>query len=110
MHDFHERLPGYDERNILTDGCDECETRAANPLLGLTHLDHKNFRQAWADMLAAKWSGGEGLTRNVSRCDAQLMSALYTIAVLFERAAGQDPRVTLATIDAKSEGLEAKLA
>ncbi|HTE59688.1 MAG TPA: hypothetical protein VK631_05010 [Solirubrobacteraceae bacterium] len=40
MHDFHERLPGYDERNIWHDGCGECETRAAIPLLGLTHLDH----------------------------------------------------------------------
>lgn len=109
-HDYHDGLPGFDAGNIWHDGCRECEVRAANILSGLTSLDHHNFRQAWADMLAAKWSGGEGLNRNVSACDWRLQSALYTIAVLMERATGADPRDTLAAIDAKNAELEARLA
>lgn len=108
MHDHHDVLPGFDSGNILHDGCAECEHRAANPLDGLTALDHRKFRQAWADMLAAEWSGGEGLARNVSSCDWSLIGALYTIAVLMERAAGADPHDTLAAIDAKSAELEAR--
>lgn len=110
MHAPHDALPGYDPGNILHDGCEECEERAAAPLLGLTALDHRNFRQAWADMLAEKWSGGEGLSRNVSECDYRLMGALYTIAVLFERATGADPHHTLAVMDARNERLEAEFA
>lgn len=110
MHALHERLPDFDPRNILHDGCDECEERAQKPLDGLTYLDHRNFRQAWADMLEAKWSGGKGLDRNVSRCDWLLMNALYTVAVLMERAAGADPRDTLTQIDAHTADLEARLA
>lgn len=110
MHACHEALPGYDPGNIWHDGCEECEDRAASPFTSLHTLDHNSFRQAWADMLAAKWSGGEGLTRSVSACDRRLLSALYDIAVVLERAAGQDPRVTLVTIDARNEELEAKLA
>lgn len=110
MHALHERLPGYDPGSILHDHCEECEERAADALPGLTALDHNTFRQAWADMLAAKWSGGAGLTRRVSDCDYRLMNALYTVAVLLERAAGQDPRVTLEVIDERCAAANAQLA
>lgn len=110
MHAHHENLPGYDAGNIWHDGCTECEDRARDPLDGLTSLDHQNFRQAWSDMLDAKWSGGVGLTRCVSECDWRLLSALYAIAVLFEKATGQDPRDTLTQIRLRSEVLEARLA
>lgn len=110
VHRFHEGLPGHDPRNVLHDGCPECEARAADPLDGLCALDHRNFRQAWADMLDARWSGGLGLDRNVSTCDAKLHTALYTIAVLMERAADIDPRETLLLIDARTIELEARLA
>jgi hypothetical protein len=109
MHAYHDRLPGFDPGNVLHDGCQECEDRATSPLNGLLHLDHHRFRQAWADMLEEKWSGGSGLARKVSVCDQQLMSALYSIAVLLERAAGMDPHATLAAIDEKSSELEAML-
>lgn len=86
MHAPHHALAGYDEGNVLHDGCAECEARAAAPLDGLMALDHVNRAQLWRDMRAHKWSGGAGLDRNLSDADAQMLTALYRIAVFLERA------------------------
>jgi len=65
-HAYHDALPGFDPRNILTDGCSECEERAANPLDGLTRFyakanrllidlyrrDVETLREQWQDEAA----------------------------------------------------------
>lgn len=107
-HAHHEQLPGYDPGNLLHDGCPECEARAADMLHGLLHLDHNRVRQAWADMLAEKWSGGHGISRRVSVCDWKILNALYSIAVLLERGAGLDPHTILAAIVDRNAELEAR--
>jgi hypothetical protein len=105
-HVYHDALPGFDPGNIWHDGCPECEDRAADPLDGLSSLGYRNARQAWADMLAAKWSSGEGLSRNVSVCDTRLLNALYAIAVFLERATGGNPHDVLSAIDVRNAELE----
>lgn len=100
-HVYHDNLPGFHADTIWYDGCDECEDRASRLPASLSSLDHQNFRQAWADMLAEKWSGGLGTGRNLSNCDWKILNALYTFAVVMERATGTNPHDTLAAIDAR---------
>lgn len=47
MHDYHDGLPGYDERQIFHDGCGECERRGADFELALAHMDRGTFARAW---------------------------------------------------------------
>lgn len=104
-HSYHEGLQGFDARNLLHDGCTECEDRARRPLETLCNLDRGQFARAWAQMLDAQWTGGKGAPAHVSRCDLRLAVDLYLVAVMLERNAGQDPRVTLMSIQARAGDL-----
>jgi len=81
MHDYHDALPGYDERQIWHDGCAECEDRSQRLAIGM--LDQGNFERAW--VRAAKWNreGGAGLA--ISRAEKPLLDALWAIQVQLER-------------------------
>lgn len=46
-HDAHDH-PGNDPRQILKDGCPECELRGADPLMAIRHMDPQRFREAVA--------------------------------------------------------------
>jgi hypothetical protein len=48
MHDVHETKPGFDPRQILVDGCPECERRGADIVVELNHIDIPTFKRAWA--------------------------------------------------------------
>lgn len=85
-HSYHPSLDGYDERNVLHDGCPECDRRAADPLRGVLELDEFNRLKLWRDMRRAKFGESEPLGRNTSRNDWELIDALYLIAVFMERA------------------------
>jgi hypothetical protein len=46
-HDAHDH-PGNDARQVLKDGCPECEFRGAQPLVAIRHMDPQTFRRALA--------------------------------------------------------------
>ena len=52
-HIYHDRLPGYDERQIWYDGCPECERRSDTLPNSLMAIDADTFNRAWnrADLL-----------------------------------------------------------
>ena len=84
-HVYHEALPGYSADDVLHDGCPECDARAADPRIGLSHLDDRNRIRMWAKMRAYHFQGGG--VDPVSQNDLQVMGLMYTIAVFLERAA-----------------------
>lgn len=91
-HTYHEGLVGYDERNVLHDGCRECEDRAREPLTGLCNIDEPSFARLWDDMTAIRWGTTSRMPRErISSCDLALIHALYTFAVLLERHTGFRP-------------------
>lgn len=50
-HDYHQQLPGYDERQIWFDGCGECEHRSdlirrGDARSAIGYLDQNNLRRA----------------------------------------------------------------
>lgn len=51
MHNYHERLEGFDARQIWHDGCEECEARAATVPYSLGTLDDERLLRAWERML-----------------------------------------------------------
>ena len=57
MHEYHEGTPHYDERQVLFDGCEECEARGADPRVALGHMDAERFRKAYAR--ATAWNRDE---------------------------------------------------
>lgn len=81
MHDYHDVLPGYDERQIWHDGCGECEDRGER--VAIDKLDHNNFARAWKR--AAEWNqhGSAGLA--ISRAEAPLLRVLWLVQVQLER-------------------------
>lgn len=85
-HTFHEGLEGYDARQILHDGCDECEYRGADLRAAFAHMDPTTFNRAWRrafDMNAS--NGDHGNVGRESRCEANLLHVLFAIQVEFER-------------------------
>jgi len=81
-HDYHEGLPGYDPKQILHDGCSECEARAQHRDLGINTLDHVNFARAWKR--AADWNqrGGQGLS--LSHAELPMLRTLWAVQVQLE--------------------------
>lgn len=84
VHAYHDGLAGFDPRNVLHDGCEECESRAAAGIDGVLALDGANRLQLWDDMLAYEWGTGVSIGRNPSRADHRVMRTLYLVAVLME--------------------------
>lgn len=92
MHSYHDGLPGFDEAQILHDGCEECEQRAASPGHGIGNLDRRSFAEAWAR--AAEWNRG-GLS-NVAKAEMPMLSVLWAVQIKLEGygcTIGQVPRV-----------------
>lgn len=91
-HVYHDALPGFDPRNILHDGCPECEARAADPLrVGLPGLDENNRLMIWQRMRVFQFAdSGHTLANEVgdfmSDCDRKLTQALYYVAIFMQRA------------------------
>jgi hypothetical protein len=81
VHDYHDALPGYDERQIWHDGCGECEARGAR--IAIDMLDSTNFARAWER--AAQWNRGSGLSLAVCSTEAPLLNVLWRIQVQLER-------------------------
>lgn len=73
-HAYHESLPGYDERHILHDGCEECEQRGRDLEFG--KLDGGNFERMWNR--AALWDR-EGLGFIPSQAERPMLVILQRI-------------------------------
>ena len=80
MHDYHDALPGFDEAQILHDGCGECESRAASRNHGIANLDPTNFMRAWAR--AAAWNQ-HGL-RNIAHAEIPMLDVMWAIQCQLE--------------------------
>ena len=84
-HTYHDALEGFDERQILHDGCPECEARGKDLRLAFAHMDPNTFERAWKrafDLLACDDVAAVG---RVSTAEADLLSVLYALQVEFER-------------------------
>lgn len=79
-HAPHESLPGYDPAQILHDGCEECESRAASRSHGLSYLDQGRFARAWKR--AGDWNR-DGLS-GVAKAEVPLLDVLWAMQVQLE--------------------------
>ena len=85
MHEYHEGTPHYDERQVLFDGCEECEARGADPRVALGHMDPVRFRKAYAR--ATAWNRDEDVGP-ISEAERAVLEYLWTMQVMLERHAG----------------------
>jgi len=81
MHDYHEQLPGFSPNQLLHDGCEECETRAAGPSHGIANLDRTNFVLAWHR--ATEWNRS-GLP-DLANAERPMLNAIWAIQLQLER-------------------------
>lgn len=84
-HIYHEALEGYDERQILHDGCEECEYRGRHLDSALYHMDAAKFARAWQRCYDLNSSDGDRKAVGpVSICEKQLLDVLWGIRVRLE--------------------------
>ena len=108
IHEPHEILEGYDERQILHDGCRECEFRARDLRSAIAHLDTENFRRAWER--AWEWEAKDRSDLNVSKAERELLGVLYMMRVqLIERTKMMEdedrvPRASLKLVPTSEAG------
>lgn len=86
-HANHPTLPGYDERQLFHDGCEECEARGASPEAA-TYLDRGRFAKAWKR--AADWqrNADPDVVRSLSHAELPMLRSLWYVQVMFERCYG----------------------
>jgi hypothetical protein len=86
MHDYHPSLEGYNERQILHDGCSECERRGKDVVVALAHMDDNTFARAWER--AYNWQASQGdmsKVGRISRAEIPLLRTLWQFQVMLER-------------------------
>jgi len=86
-HTYHDALPGYSPAQVLHDGCDECEQRAASFDHGIATLDRQNFARAWER--AATWNR-HGLP-DLARAEMPMFRCLWSVQIRLQSAAGLEP-------------------
>lgn len=89
-HDAHDHV-GNDPRQILKDGCAECERRGADPLLALGHMDPDTFRRAMAR--AITWQTQRNYTDTIgipSATEALTLLTIWTVLVSLRAALPMD--------------------
>ena len=95
-HVFHDGLPRYDARNLLHDGCPECEERSREPMLGILNLDPANLHRLWTLMVALKYDGV--YKWQPSDATLRLVQAAYEVSVVMQRG-GMPPRAFLEMLE-----------
>jgi hypothetical protein len=83
-HDYHDGLPGYNDEQILHDGCQECEARSGSRNHGIAHLDPTNFRRAWRR--AAEWNQGTLDNSTISQAEIPLLDVLWAVQIKLENS------------------------
>ena len=86
-HAYHEGLPGFDARQVLHDGCPECEYRGDHLDAALAHMDNDSFARAWKRAYDWKASRGGGFAAVGETSDAErpLLNVLWGVQVILER-------------------------
>lgn len=90
VHDNHASLLRYDPRQILVDGCRECEQRAQEVDVAISLLDTERFAQAWRrayDFEAA--NGNWQAVGPVSNTERRLLGVLWVVQLQLQRAGGR---------------------
>ena len=82
-HDYHPGLPGYNEKQILHDGCEECEHRGSDPYRALNALDSEQFIRAWRRAIDFE-RGASGLA--ISSAEAPLLRSMYAFHIRLTRS------------------------
>jgi len=83
-HTYHDVLPGYDERQIWHDGCDECEERGRSLPRSLGTLDNARFTRAW--QRASDWNHDYyEMVGLISEAERPLLETLWAMQVAFQR-------------------------
>jgi hypothetical protein len=85
-HTYHDALPGFDDRQILHDGCHECEDRGKDLRSALAHMDSVTFRRAWKrafDLWAS--DGDHAAVGHASDTEQKLLEVLWGIQVHLQR-------------------------
>lgn len=86
-HDYHENLPGFDERQLLVDGCEECEFRGKHPLEGLNHMDNATMMKAIARAITWQTCDGYGSDHylntigRISHAEAPVLETIWTVMI-----------------------------
>ena len=81
-HTPHSQLSGYDARQILVDGCHECDWRASHVEATIAVLDEQTFERAWRR--ASDWNRDEPVGR-VSSNEVRLLRILWAVQAKLER-------------------------
>jgi hypothetical protein len=84
-HVFHNALEGFDERQILHDGCHECEARGRDLRSALAHMDTETFTRAWQRAFDINASNGSHDVGRESHAEADLLLVLFAVQVELQR-------------------------
>lgn len=84
-HAFHDRLEGYDPRQILHDHCGECEARGRDLRSALAHMDTETFTRAWRRAFDINASNGSHDVGRESHAEADLLLVLFAVQVELQR-------------------------
>jgi hypothetical protein len=84
-HVFHNALDGFDERQILHDGCPECEQRGADLRSAFAHMDTETWTRAWQRAFDINASNGSHDVGHESHAEANLLLVLYAVQVELQR-------------------------
>lgn len=85
-HVYHEGLEGYDPRQILHDGCPECEHRAESVERALGNMDAARFEKAWRRAYDQFSSQSENVDLGSrSKAEMPVVTALWAVAIQLER-------------------------
>lgn len=79
-HDPHHAHPGYDENQVLYDGCAECKERGANVALAIGHMDKATFARAWTRAATLNRAGLD----KVSNAEFPLLKVLWAVQCQLE--------------------------
>ena len=84
MHAYHNALPGYDERQIWHDGCEECEARGKSVPASVRYLDDDRLERAYSR--AGAWAKDDWTDLgNLSDAELPLLRFLEGVIVVNRR-------------------------
>jgi hypothetical protein len=79
VHALHDKLPGYDERQIFHDGCKECERRGNDLRLAMQFMDSQVFTRAWERAFYYHAPGMDRSNLAISSAEEPLLAVLWYV-------------------------------
>lgn len=84
-HDDHQAQPGYDERQILVDGCRKCEERSMDCLNTLGWMDGQTFARAWRRAYEWQYRDKPEELGPLSEYEMPVLHMLWALQIMLER-------------------------